>query len=233
MIFNQHVIKKLIVVFLTSTIFLSGIFYLYSFRYWPFCTGTNVPAFLGTTFGMSLPETKRALKQHGTILVNRSKFDNLRQLQSPSSFFYIPKEKDFIFLSDRLLQHDYEYWYMPAVEMFDSAVEARFQFYQKKLSVVEVNIFPLNKKKSPDIIKKISSVLKEKYSSFHMEPSKEVPGAYSLIFDSTSSKIKFWVNLSKPDSPFLILYIIYKKSQFHDEADLKDREAVAFTSLSN
>src|ERR1700731_2988769 len=102
-----------------------GTLYWYHEHFWPFFLGSADEAFLGTTFGMSLPEVQRTLRKHNTKLVS---FDEYSRLANP------PLIERFDF-TDYMMSDEREFYdmYMPSIEMFGGTTEADFEFNHSRL----------------------------------------------------------------------------------------------------
>jgi hypothetical protein len=200
---------------------------LWTNRIWPFSTGSNTPAFLGTTFEMSLPEVQRALKKIGIQLVDIDTFKKLDPELSKKEFF-LSYDFELALGEDKLTENKVESWYMPSIKMFNSRVVADFSFNERKLEYITVSIYPFTKN-SLQVVEEINSELKKKYRFIEKQLSKEVPGAYSLVFKGTSSSVNFWVNLTDQANPIIKLFMSYKiNAATKREAAIQKRQMNAF-----
>lgn len=222
--------KKNLFIYIIAIILLFGsIYFLYSIKIWPFSTGTNVPAFLGSTFEMSLPETQRILKKSGAQLVDRAVFNELDSEIGRMKPFVSDLFDELLFSEDKIAKKNEQLWYMPSIYMFDSQVVAEFDFYDNKLTSVQVVIYPISKKKIPETINKLLIIFKSKYKLFNKEFSKDIPEAYSITFKDNSSKIEMWVNLANLNDPAIRLFISYNKDLMENEKNHDKRESTAFS----
>jgi hypothetical protein len=221
--------KKILTIGLLLPSCLVIILLLWSYHFWPFTTGTNTPAFLGTTFEMSLSEVQRTLKKSGIQLVNFDTFKKIEPELSKATFFFNQLEAVPISPEDKLANSNNEFWYMPSIEMFKSQIVAEFLFSEHKLMVIELRIFPFWNVNAVQVTESIINELKKKYKFIQNEPSKEVPGAYSVKLNGNTSNIEFWINLNDPKNPIMTLYIIYNKASTKQrEVRIKSREMSAF-----
>lgn len=202
---------------------------LWAYRVWPFSAASNTPAFLGTTFGMSLPEAQRALKSSGIQLVDKETFKMLDPKISKKVLF--GDEFELVLAEDKIRKKETESWYMPSIEIFKSQVSAKFTFERYKLCHVEVSIFPFTIKNSDHIVEAITNKLTSAYKLVKKEVSKEVPGAYHLKFKGNLSSVNLWVNIinTAEADPIINLYISYDKADFRQrEIFVKKRETITF-----
>ena len=198
---------------------------LFSYRFWPFTTGSNTPAFLGTTFEMSLSETQRTLKKNGAQLVNYSKFISIDKNISHMH----PFMKDLLqplFPGDEFFEGKKQSWYMPSIYMFESLVVAEFTFKKNRLIYIQVSIFPTSK--PLHVVELVTNELSSKYKLLQKEISKDVPGAYTLKFKNNLSNIDCWVNLTDHNNPIINLFISYDKNISKIKTERKKREKTAF-----
>lgn len=230
--------KKIFFYTLLTFSLLGTAFFIFSYRFWPFSTGTNAPAFLGTTFGMSFQESQRSLKKNGIQLLDRNKFTEL----DPSIEKRFPHDwlEGSIFPEDKISNQNITL-YMPSINMFDSEVAAEFQFTKNKLTNVEVRIFPLSEKSASSIIEKITNELKQKYTFIKKEYGNEweivgekpnnTPSVYNLEFHSKTSCVFFWVNLADMKNPILKISLSAKNDEKCTSQyliNIQKREGAAF-----
>lgn len=198
---------------------------LFFYRFWPFATGSNASAFLGTTFEMSLPEVQRVLKKNGVQLVDYTKFSSIDQEIGKKN----PFVKDLfqpLFAEDKLSEEKTQLWYMPSIDMFESQVVAEFTFKKNNLTFVQVCIFPISN--PSHVVEVVTNELTSKYRLLQKETSKDVPGAYTLKFKNNLSNIDFWINLTEPNNPIISLFITYDKNISQESQEYKKREKIAF-----
>ncbi len=221
--------KKIIVFLALIFAFVIVSAFLWSYRIWPFATASNTPVFLGTTFGMSLPEVQRALKKSNIQLVDADTFEKLDSKPDEKEIFM---DQWLASIGSKPLQFSDEHienesWYMPSIEMFESQVVAEFNFQKNKLTGVEVRIFPLSKKNASRAAESIVTELNTRYPLMKREPSIEVPGAYRYTFDGDSTHLNFWVNLTDQSAPIITLNIYMFHSDQHKEK-IQKRQTSAF-----
>jgi len=198
---------------------------LFFYRFWPFVTGSNAPAFLGTTFEMSLPEAQRALKKNGIQLVNYTKFTSIDQEISKKNPFMKDLFKP-LFAKDKFSEGETQLWYMPSINMFKSQVVAEFTFKKNRLTFVQVRMFPVSN--PSHVVKLVTNELTSKYKLLQKETSKDISGAYTLKFKNNLSSIDFWINLTDLNNPIISLFISYNKNVSQVEMEHKKREKRAF-----
>ncbi len=146
-------------------------------RLWPFSTGTNDEAFLGTTFGMSQQEVRRSLARHGAQLLSYEDYRKTEPEPSIDTFGFIP-----LFSEDR---REDASLYMSSIEMFDSKVEAEFSFRRGRLVSVGVHIDPIAHSKAESVLAAVESKLRSTYQFSRREDSHDVAGAYTAAFHIT------------------------------------------------
>jgi hypothetical protein len=223
--------KKIFIYSSLTLVFLGVFYFLFSYRFWPFSTGTNMPVFLGLTFEMSVPEVRRVLKKRGIQLLDAESFKQAHPDISKDSIYFLNFEPVLVEDSPRI-----EYWYMPPLEMFHSYVFAQFSFENDKLFDVDLEIHPFRDLLSNEgtvrdaekVVEKITSKLKTRYTFSKKKSSTEIPGAYTLLFEGKNSHVNFWVNLSEQSNPIISLSICYIPQKEKREVEIKKRETVAF-----
>ena len=188
--------------FLFGMMAVAGIFFWHEARLWPFATGTREQAFLGTTFKMSPPEVRRALKRYGGQLTT---YEAYRRAQPDPTIERLDFEA--LFAEDRTTS-----LYMPAIEMYGAKAEAEFVFKENRLSWVDVYFVPISQT-ADSLIAKVEGRLREKYKFLDRQESKLVPGAYSLHFASGEVRPSLLVNLTNPKKPIISLTIVGKWSE--------------------
>ena len=195
-----------------------GVDRLRSNRLWPFATGTQDSAFLGTTFGMSPQEARRSLSSQKARLLS---YEEYRQQEtSPTFLLFSP------FLYEDRTRN--ETLYMPGIEMFESNVEAVFGFRDDRLSWVRADFDPVARSTSEAVVASLDSMLRTAYQFSDREESQEVPGAYRLRFASTSATPSLWVNLTDPEKPIISLTVLNPSIQADRQREIETRERTAF-----
>ena len=130
-----------------------GVDCLWAARFWPFSTGTKDGAFLGTTFGMSVPEVDE-LSQSASKLLSREDF---RSVERDPKVGYIDAE--LVFSDDR---QELASLYMPSIEMLNSSVQAEFEFRSGRRKPVMVDLDPFAVK--PDaVVAALDAKLRDSY----------------------------------------------------------------------
>jgi len=222
MITSKHVVRVLAAVFALAVI--SAIFAsLYVYRYFPFSFATGDYAFLGTSFGMSVPEAKRALRKRGAILTN---FQTLKDMEaevlifSPSSF--IP-----LYSEDRPSNTNFTL-YMPSIKMFNAVTQAEFGFQNNRLSCVGIYFQSEALSQTMLLVDNLKKDLQKRYKYIGREDSNEVPGAYTLIYGNSKVNAKLWINLTDVKNPIISIWLIHLPTQTQDILRIKSREEEAF-----
>lgn len=204
---------------LAGMIMVLGVVLLYQARLGPFATGSREQAFLGTTFKMSPPEVRRALKKYGGQLTTYESYraaqmdPAIEQFNLPSLFAEYEGKETFL--------------YMPGIQMYDSRAEAEFVFWDEQLDFVSVHFVPISKNIDP-LIATLEQKLRDKYKFVDREESKYVPGAYSLHFASQDVEASLWVNQKDRDKPIVSVTLISSWQNVARRARIKQREETAF-----
>ncbi len=162
-----------------------GVYRWHKEHIWPFSTATSGEAFLGTSFGMSPPEVRRALKKYGALLLSYEDYNRIET--SPSV-----RPLDLIEVLSEHKGRDFSL-YMPSIEMYGSKVEAEFTFTEARLTYVTI-YFDAILSDWQSVISSVESKLRSLSEFSHREDSKQVPGAYSLHFKKGSVVQSLWVN---------------------------------------
>ena len=186
----------------------------------PFATGTKNAAFLGTTFGMSPQETKRALKKEGAQLMNYAEYRSLDGTYETNLFDYLYPSKE-----EQQIHADL---FMTSIELFDCSTEGRFVFRKDRLESVEIYFKTYTVSDAQKLIDNVKSHLLEVYPTVKTEANKFVPGAYYLRFASEESKATLWVNLTEATNLMVNLFLDDLKGQRERKNQLKQREEKAF-----
>lgn len=189
-------------------------------HFWPFSTGTRNAAFLGTTYGMSPQEARRALKQEGAQLVNYAEYRRLDGTHETNLFDYLYSSTE-----EELLHSDL---FMPSIELFDSPTEGRFVFRQERLESVEIYFKTYSVSNGLALVESVKSHLLGIYPPPVREDNSYVPGAFYLKYASADSRATLWVNLTEPTNLMVNLFLDDLKSQQERKTQLKERENKAF-----
>src|SRR5258707_3014436 len=168
-------------------------------RFWPFATGTSNPAFLGTTFGMSPQEAKRALDKEGAVLATYQEYRRLDGTHETNLFDYLYTSKE-----EERMHSDL---FMPSIELFGSATEARFVFRKEQLESVEIFFKCYTASNALTLIESVKSNLLGVYQLSEKEDSQYVPGAFNLKYRTTESAANMWVNLTDPKELMVNLFL--------------------------
>jgi hypothetical protein len=195
-----------------------GYIFLHENRFWPFATGTSNAAFLGTTFGMSPQEVRRALKSEGAQLVSYDEYKRMETTHMINIFDMVDHSED----------NQYADLCMPSIQMFDTSTEALFTFRLSRLESVTVYFWNYNVSNALKVVESVKLNLLNFYKFSQREDSGDVPGAYRLLYDSNAAHASFWVNLSDPKKPYVTLTLWELKSQEERKQQLKDRDRKAF-----
>lgn len=152
--------------------------------------------FLGVSFGYDVKETYEALSLYNCKFVNADEYlktSNVKLLliNTYRRFIHPPWEK-------------WERFYMPSIILFESYVEAEFEFLDGKLYEIEVHFSPLFTSKTASLIDKIDKKLIEKYFFEKREESISIPGAYTLIYEKNNVTVHLWINLRNINEPVVI-----------------------------
>ncbi len=187
-------------------------------HYWPFATGSNDFAFLGTTFGMSRQEAERALRRHGAKLMDYHNYKAAQRdpaLQpSPFTEFLPSDERDFYEL------------YMPSITMFGADTQAQFEFEKSRLRYVDVSFHDYSQ--PPTLIPLLVKSLEERYKFTEREDSQHIPGAYTLKFVSGSVTASLWIDLTDPKKQIISLYLSRESDRLRREEERLERDQSAF-----
>ena len=117
---------------------------------------------------------------------------------------------------------------MTSIEMFDSKVEAEFSFRRWRLASVGVHIDPIARSKADSVVAAVESKLRSTYQFSRREESRDVPGAYTLNFTSSSATPSLWVNLTDRARPIIILTVVHPTTQLARKREIENRENTAF-----
>jgi hypothetical protein len=214
--------KKLSIFSLAFFILVLFIFFLWKYSFFPFATASSSPAFLETTFEMSLPETQRALAKNTISLT-----DNVNVVTKELGHYPIFSDA---FNSDAVEKASkIKHWYMHPVQMFNSTVVAEFNFLNNKLIDVEVLFEPTVAKNSALTISAIENNLNKKATFINKEFSNKVKGAYSIEFKNKKSIFELWINqVTWPNYPVITLKIDYEPYLSYSKELILERESKAF-----
>jgi len=189
-------------------------------RFGPFATGTKNAAFLGTTFGMSPQEASRALQKEGARLVNYDVYRRLDGTHETNLFDYLYPSKE-----EESIHSDL---FMPSIELFDSATEARFVFRKERLESVEIFFKCYTVTNALGLVESVKSNLLGVYRFSKKEDSQYVPGAYNLTYATGESSANMWVNLTDSNKLMINLFLMDSRSQEEQKKQLREREKNAF-----
>lgn len=118
--------------------------------------------------------------------------------------------------------------YMPSIRMWESSVGATFSFRDSRLVFVEVDANPLDANQASAVVSAISDRLGIDHHLRRREESTDVPGAYTLHYDSDSATPSLWVNLTDHDHPVISLRISHPATLAATERKMNDRQQDAF-----
>lgn len=176
----------------------------------------RAPVFLGVAFSMSPEGVREALARQNAQLVSRSEYDQIETSPLIRDLRIEPLVSE-----DRVR---YSSWYMPSIRIWESRAEARFQFQENKLTSIDIHLEPISRDPAGtiDILKRD---LESRYSFETRADSEQVPEAYSLKFRNNDSvRVSFWINLTEPAEPILILYVFDERAADIRTQELRDRE---------
>jgi len=222
MIKSKHAIWAIVAVFALVVISVMFVF-LYIYRYFPFSCATGDYAFLNTSFEMSVPEAKRALRKHGAILTDFQTFKNMEAevlIFSPS--LLIP-----VYSEDRPSSVNFTL-YMPSIEIFNAVTQGEFDFRNKRLNSVGIHFQSVALSKTSLLVDNLKQHLQKRYKYIGREDSNEVPGAYTLIYGNGKVNAKLWVNLTDVKKPIVSIWLLHLPTQAQDASRIKSREEDAF-----
>jgi hypothetical protein len=210
--------------FITTFILIIS-FSLWHYRHRSLSEDPNTTVFLGTVFGMSESETRKALKKYAADLIARDPFyQNLEHTQAKDVFFI----SELTEIVAELKKTKETILYMPPIKMFKSSIVAAYGFIDHKLSFIEVHVFPISPGDSNFVVESIVNHLKSKYTLIEKEPSTTIPEAYTLRFKNKSASVSLWVNLSKKNKPIIGLDFDYTAARKKYESKVHKREQNAF-----
>ncbi len=222
MIRSKHVVKVIVAVF--ALVVVSSIFvFLYFNRYFPFSCATGDYAFLDTSFGMSVPETKRALRKHGAILID---FQTFKTMEAELLVFH-PYSAIPLYSEDRPSKENFTL-YMPSIKMFDAVTQAEFHFRNRRLNIVGIHFQGEALSKTPLLVDNLEQHLQKHYKYIGREDSNEVSGAYALIYGDSKVNAKLWVNLTNVKEPIISIWLSHLPTQAQDALRIKSREEKSF-----
>jgi len=206
-------------VLLSGIIIVVGIVFLDHARLGPFATGTREQAFLGTTFKMSPPEVRRAMKKYGGQLMS---YESYRAAQMDPAIQQFNLRAEIAEYEGRDT-----YLYMPGIEMYNARAEAEFAFWDEQLDSVDVYFVPISKQVDP-LIATPEEKLREKYKFVDREEGKFVSEAYTLHFASQNVKAWLWVNKKDANKPIVSVAFFSTWQMAARRARIKEREETAF-----
>lgn len=220
--------KKVLISSLSIGLLFGVLFFLFSYSFWPFTTGTNVRAFLGTTFEMSIPEVQRKLNKKGAKLIDEYSLKKYHPDVKIGDFSYVT-DVDFTNSIER--NKKIESFYMSPLQLFESEVVAKFSFENKKLFSVVVIIKPfldLLSNTSPadqvqKIVTQISASLQK--SGYQLVNQSSFGRDTQLIFKNNYSTL---VLNKDPLNRKFSLFITYDTRMNKQKDEIKNRESKAF-----
>ncbi len=133
-------------------------------RLWPSSTGGDNTGFLDTRFGMSSLDVGNVLQKHGAELMSYDEYRRSDPSPSINNFGFIP-----LFSDDRRKDASL---YMPAIEMYDSKVEAEFGFREGRLASVGVHFDPIAHSKTELVLATIEASLRSTYKFSNREDTR-------------------------------------------------------------
>lgn len=159
----------------------------------------NNHIFLGTRFGIGVKETSEALALMNARLLSADEYlaaSDIKLLELNTKFISIHPSWE-----------KWEEYYMPAIILFDSFVEADFNFIDDALVSMGVHFSPFAKSKSQTLVDVLDKEFKTKYIFEEREESDTIAGAYTLKYRKNEAIIQLWINLTDSQNPIIIAYI--------------------------
>lgn len=141
----------------------SGYLYLKEAGYGPFATATAHKAFLGSTFGMSLPEVERS--------IGRKLYNSNMERVSPEGL----KEWVLELIPD--LDHRAEIRVLPDLVVYRVPCQARFEFVGGKLAKIDVEFQPTAPTETPVLLQRVQEDMDKEYQRAEVP----APGPAGLI----------------------------------------------------
>jgi hypothetical protein len=180
----------------------------------------NNHIFLGTRFGTSVKETSKAL-----ALANAQLLDSSAYLATSDIKLF---ELDIKCIPINPSWEKWEAYYMPSMFLFDSFVEASFDFVDDQLVSVDVHFSPFAKSKSQQLVDILDKEFKAKYIFEQREESDTIVGAYRLKYRNKEVRISMWVNLTDTENPIIIACIYDDTAKKHRDDKRKQINASVF-----
>jgi hypothetical protein len=185
------------------------------------CTkAVNKKAFMDTEFGMSPNTVIHLMSDRGIELYSYEEYRSEEPKPMIKHFGYL------VYSDDR--KDNENSLYMGSIEMFESEVQAEFNFRNNKLSSVSIHFSKGPKINSKILVSKLKDKLSDEYGLSHREESKGVDGAYTLHFKGQKVSRRLWVNLSDPQNTHIILVVVDHRSLNNREQAVTQREKYAF-----
>ncbi len=168
----EHAVQHAKWLVLSSIFLMSGMGYLYTKAnaYGPFSTGTTHKAFLGTTFGMSIPEVERALGRR----------INGEESEKPIQ----ERAQDWILQVLPLPEHPSEGRFELPLTLYHIPCKTLFLFKKGKLGRVEVQFESLPAKEGAALVGRLREELEKEYKPAESETSRK--GKPPLVFRKES-----------------------------------------------
>jgi hypothetical protein len=176
--------------------------------------------FLGTKFGFGVKETAEALALLNAQLLNADQYlavSDIKLLELNTRCIPIHPSWE-----------KWEEYYMPAIILFESFVEADFNFVDDKLVSLGVQFSPFAKSKSQLLVDTLDQEFKTKYVFEKREESATVAGAYTLVYHKNKVILHLWINLTDAQSPIIIAYICDDFSKANRDEKRKQIDSLAF-----
>lgn len=172
-------------------------------------TNSENQIFLGVGFGMGVKEVTACLELHETKLLKVDQYlemSDIKLLESETTFIPVHPSTE-----------KWETYYMPSIFLFESFVEASFDFMNDRLVSVGVHFSRFAKRESQQLVDTLDRQFQSKYVFINKEESHEMPGAYRLIYHKNEINLHLWVNLTNAKDPIVCVYI-------YDELAKKSKE---------
>lgn len=199
---------------------------LHEHKYWPFAQTSGIPAFLDTEFGMSRPETERALRSYGVRLIGFPEFQKLEES--------IHFKHDGIVSLDELLydlagdKHERETkqqcLYMPSIKMLDSKVQARFAFHSGRLTHVDIVFQPLDSGKSDEVLSHLQAEFVQRFTKYSEHKPDQIKNVFTYFYSNEVVNAFIFVVRRNPEQQVFQLGLVWKAYVSELENTLKRRD---------
>ncbi|MBN1209172.1 MAG: hypothetical protein JXB05_30220 [Myxococcaceae bacterium] len=214
-------VLAVVVVLAVAFAALIAVLYMHDRRLGPFATGTNVKAFLGTTFEMSRQEVERTL---GKRLLSCPDVKSLEGGSLPIPTFIWQCEAESVDLD--LAAHEWS-GFVPDLYVYETQAFGSFQFFDRRLTGVGVHFKPFGVNDGERLIRTVIEAVERSYGPCSREESDSVPGAYTLNCKKPKVNVALWINPSDERSPIVDLRLNYPALHIAFEEARAARDASA------